>query len=204
MPLASLADAPTTVLLRLLSAPQAEDAWCEFVKRYWSFLVEWARRGDVRLHDAEDIACEVLLKLSQGRALATFDRSRGRSRSWLRGVVHHAALDYREARQKAFGDRNGKGLQEPIDALLDPASLDDLVEDLDARICRDLEAAEAVIEKVQARVNPSTWEAYYRTAILGEQAGPVADDLNLTVAAVYMAKNRVGTMLAEEGQAVLG
>lgn len=198
-------DVRTTLLLPMLSAPGAEDAWGVFFKRYWPLLVAWAKRGSVRREDAEQIASDVLLKLSCGRALASFDRCRGRFRPWLRTVVHRAALDYRRAQKKIAGSASPrKSDMDSLDSLLDPASLDELVGDLDARLTRDLRAAEAAIERVRRRVKPSSWEAFYRAAVLGQAATAVADDLGLSLAAVYVAKRRIGQMLKVEGQDALG
>lgn len=200
-----LSDVRTTLLLPMLSAPGAEDAWRVFLSRYWPLIVEWAKHGGAGRDDAEQIASEVLLKLSCGRALASFDRGRGRFRPWLRSVVRRAALDYRRALKKVVGGAGkGNGDVDPLDALLDPASLDGLADELDLRLSRDLREAEAAIERVRGRIKADTWEMYFRTAILGYSAIETADALGLSVAAVYMAKQRVGAMLREEGRAVLG
>ena len=200
-----LSDVRTTMLLPMLSAPDAEDAWRVLLSRYWPLLVQWAKHGGVGGDDAEQIASEVLLKLSCGRALASFDRRRGRFRPWLRSVVRRAALDYRRALKKAVGGAGqGKGDVDTLDALLDPASLEGLADELDLRLSRDLREAEGAVERVRARIKPDSWEAYYRTAILGHSAIETADALGLSVPAVYMAKQRVGAMLREEGRALLG
>ncbi|MGH7226044.1 MAG: RNA polymerase sigma factor, partial [Gemmataceae bacterium] len=193
-----------TLLLPLLSTAGAEDAWRVFLNRYWPRLVEWASRKGIGRADAEQIASEVLLKLSCGRTLASFDRGRGRLRPWLRTVVQRVALDFRRELKKVPGavGRGGKS-ENALDALLDAASLDGLADDLDARLAHDLHQAESAVERVRARVKPSTWEAYYRTAIVGNSAVETADALGLSVAAVYVAKQRVGTMLEEEGRAAL-
>ncbi|HTU91696.1 MAG TPA: sigma-70 family RNA polymerase sigma factor [Gemmataceae bacterium] len=197
-------DVCTTLLLPMLSAPGAEDAWRVFLKRYWPLIVEWAKHGGAGRDDAEQIASEVLLKLSCGRALASFDRCRGRFRPWLRSVVRRAALDYCRALEKvAGGAGQGKNGADPLDILFDPTSLDSLADDLDARLTHDLQAAEAAIERVRRRVKPSSWEAFYRTAVLGNGAVETADDLGLSVSAVYVAKRRIGQMLKEEGQDAL-
>lgn len=200
-----LTDVQTTLLVSMLSAPGGEDAWRVFLSRYWPLIVEWAKHGGAGRDDAEQIASEVLLKLSCGRALVSFDRSRGRFRPWLRSVVRRAALDYRRALKKvAGGAGKGKSNANPFDALLDPASLDDLADELDLCLSRDLREAEAAVERVRGRIKADTWEAYFRTAILGQSAIEAADALGLSVSAVYMAKQRVGAMLREEGRAVLG
>jgi RNA polymerase sigma-70 factor, ECF subfamily len=205
MPDLAADDTRTTLLLSMLSTPSAEGAWRIFLGRYWPRIVEWARRQGAGLDDAELIASQVVLKLACGRALTSFDRGRGRFRPWLRAVVRRVALDFRRKVQETPGGVGlGSGDADPLDALLDPASLDGLADALDAQLSHDLREAEAVIERVRARVKSSSWEAYYRTAILGDDAVETADALGLSVRAVYMAKRRVGQMLEEEGRAALG
>ena len=199
------ADPCTTLLVALLSSSSgAEDAWGVFLARYWPRIVEWAKRGGVGRDDAEQIASQVLLKLSCGRALASFDRGQGRFRPWLRKVVQRVAVDFLRKRSKIPGSvGRGEG-EAPLDVLLDPTSLADLADELNHRLSRDLREAEAAVERVRARIRPETWDAYYRTAISGNSAVETADALGLSVPAVYMAKQRVGAMLREEGQTALG
>jgi RNA polymerase sigma factor (sigma-70 family) len=198
-------DPRTTLLLPLLSTPGAEDAWRAFLARYWPRIVAWAKRGGVGDEDAEQIASQVLLKLSCGRTLASFNRERGRFRPWLRKVVQRVTLDFQRERKKIPGavGRGGES-EEALAALFDVVGLEALADDLDARLAHDLREAEAAIARVRARIKAPTWEAYYRTAILGNSAVETADALGLTVAAVYMAKQRVGAMLEEEGRTTLG
>jgi RNA polymerase sigma-70 factor (ECF subfamily) len=196
-------DAPTTLLVALLCSSGAEDAWRVFLARYWPRIVEWAKRGGVGRDDAEQIASQVLLKLSCGRALASFDRGQGRFRPWLRKVAQHVAIDFLRKRSNIPGGVGRGGREDPFDALLDPTSLADLVDELDHRLSHDLGEAEAVVERVRMRIRSETWEAYYRTAILGNSAVETADALGLSVPAVYMAKQRVGAMLIEEGRSAI-
>lgn len=195
---------PTGVLLSLLSGSAAEDAWRVFLKRYWGRIRAWACRH-VSFADAEQIASDVLDKLVCGTALVSFDHKRGSFRAWLRVVVRRTIIDFRRKLGKTPGSiGRGMGEGNPLDALVDPASLDGLTGDLDVRLVRDLRAAEVVVNRVRDRVKPHTWKAYYRTAVLGRDAVEVADALGLSIRAVYMARLRVGQMLAEEGRALLG
>jgi DNA-directed RNA polymerase specialized sigma24 family protein len=146
-------DLRTTLLLPLLSAPGAEDAWRVFLARYWPRIVDWASRCGVGRADAEQIASQVLLKLSCGRTLTSFDRERGRFRPWLRRVVQRATLDFqRELKKTPGGIGRGGNSEDAFDALLDAASLDGLADDLDARLSHDLREAESAIERVRTRI----------------------------------------------------
>jgi DNA-directed RNA polymerase specialized sigma24 family protein len=196
-PLAA-ADFRTTLLVPLLSSTGAEDAWRVFVARFWPRIVEWAKRSGAGRDDAEQIASEVLLKLSCGRALTLFDRGKGSFRPWLRKVVQRVAVNFLGKSRKTPGSAGRGG--DPLDALLDPASLEALADDIDFCFASDLRKAESAVERVRARIRPETWEAYYRTAILGNSPVETADALGLSVPAVYMAKQRVDAMLIEEGR----
>jgi RNA polymerase sigma-70 factor (ECF subfamily) len=191
-------DFRTSLLVPLLSSTGAEDAWRVFLARFWPGMVEWAKQRGAGSDDAEQIASEVLLKLSCVRALTLFDRGKGRFRPWLRKVVQRVAVNFLGKSRKTPGSVGRGG--DPLDALLDPASLEALADEIDFCLSSDLRKAEIAVERVRARIRAETWEAYYRTAILGNSAVETADALGLSVPAVYMAKQRVGAMLIEEGR----
>ncbi|MBN2577934.1 MAG: sigma-70 family RNA polymerase sigma factor, partial [Pirellulales bacterium] len=48
-----------------------------------------------------------------------------------------------------------------------------------------------VLESIRAEFEPRTWEAFWRTTIDGQSPAHVAEDLAMTVPAVYMAKSRI-------------
>ncbi len=79
------------------------------------------------------------------------------------------------------------------------AAVGELVDELDETLDRDLRLAQQVTARVRARVQEQTWRAFWWTAIAKQPAADVARRLKMTVAAVYMAKKRVGRMLHEEG-----
>jgi RNA polymerase sigma-70 factor (ECF subfamily) len=62
---------------------------------------------------------------------------------------------------------------------------------------REAVAAE-VLERVQARVEAKTWQAFYQTAMEQRPAADVAGALGLNVGAVYKCRFRVKQMLIEE------
>src|SRR5207247_139363 len=68
-----------------------EASWWEFVGRYGPLIYQTAARQGLQEADVEDVTQVVLGKLYQN--LASYDRSRGRFRDWLRQVARHAARD---------------------------------------------------------------------------------------------------------------
>jgi RNA polymerase sigma-70 factor (ECF subfamily) len=53
-------------------------------------------------------------------------------------------------------------------------------------------------QRVRGEFQTSTWQAFTRTAFLGERAAEVARDLGLSPGAVYMARSRVVARLRQE------
>ena len=53
------------------------------------------------------------------------------------------------------------------------------------------------MESIQLEFSDKTWEAFVRTAINQEAGKDVADKLDLSVGAVYIARSRVTTRLKE-------
>jgi DNA-directed RNA polymerase specialized sigma24 family protein len=138
----------------------------------------------------------VLHKLVVGLARGAYRRrGPGTFRAWLRTVVGHEVVDLarRQRPEPPCGDLLG--------ARADPASLDELADDLDEQFQADYRRAERICARVRARVQPITWEAFTRTYLQGQDAREVARQLGLTLSGVYKARDRARRLLEEEGQA---
>jgi RNA polymerase sigma factor (sigma-70 family) len=189
-------------LLRDLGDPDhREAAWRTFLQRYQPLIYRWSRRAGLSHDDAEDISAAVLAKLVT--ALRDFVYNPARHfRGWLKTLVENEVRSLYRQRARRPGDR-GSGhplVHRRLAELPTPDAIDELVEQLDDRLARDLRHAEEVTRRVRARVEPSTWQAFWLTAIGKESGRDIADRLGLTVAAVYMAKRRVGQMLRAEAE----
>jgi RNA polymerase sigma-70 factor (ECF subfamily) len=53
-------------------------------------------------------------------------------------------------------------------------------------------------EQVRGQFTESTWRAFWATAVEGRDAAAVAEELNLSAGAVYVAKSRVQARLREQ------
>ncbi len=184
----------TTQLLPYLAVGGNEEAWRIFVVRYRPRILRWCRR--LQADDAEEIASRVLHKLVVGLARGVYKRHAPDTfRGWLRRVVSNEVVDF--ARRQHLG--------QPASDLLhgwpDPASVDELADELDEEFRADCERAERVCARVQGRVQGHTWEAFARTYLQGHEVRDVARDLGLTLSGVYKARDRVRRLLEEEGQA---
>jgi RNA polymerase sigma-70 factor (ECF subfamily) len=194
-----MADTPSnlstsvTLLGRLGLQPNDESAWQEFVARYTPLLQGWCRRCGLQATDAEDVTQNILLRLAG--QLRRYDyRPSGSFRGWLRTVARGAWCDFLVVGQKPGAAGTGESAVQQL--LNNVEAQDDLVAQLDAEATREL--LRAAVEQVRPNVQQSTWDAFQLQAIEGLSGAEVAERLQLSVGAVYMARCRVQKMLRDE------
>jgi RNA polymerase sigma-70 factor (ECF subfamily) len=190
----SNAESQTGTTLRvLLRDPGDPQAWKAFVDRYTPKILAWCRQWHLQAADAQDVAQEVMHRLARHLHHFPYDPAKGHFRGWLKTVTRHAWCDFRDARRRA-----GWGSGDPhIHQLLDnQESRHDLAEALTDEFT--MEVYEEAAARVQLRVSRTTWQAFELLAREKWSGKQVAAHLHLTVAAVYMAKKRVQTMLVKE------
>jgi RNA polymerase sigma-70 factor (ECF subfamily) len=181
-----------TLLSRLRHSPADQAAWDEFVERYSPRIYGWCRRWNLQEADAQDVTQDVLLRLADKMRTFVYDPS-GSFRGWLRTLVHHAWHDFVRKRQQACA---GTGDSSVLDALNAVEARADLIERLDAQFDRELlEEAQA---RVRQRVQPHIWESFRLLALEGWSGARAAEQLQMKVSAVFVARSKVQRMLQQE------
>ena len=182
-----------SLLVRLRESHNA-DAWTEFVQLYAPLVYGFARRKGLQDADAADLTQDVLRGVLTAVKDLRYDPHRGRFRSWLFTIAHRRLHDFRGKRQRqvqASGDTAVNDLLEQQPAPNDENTWNEEYE-------RRLFARAA--EEIRPCFADSTWQAFWQTAVEGKSGQQVAQDLGLTVAAVYLAKSRVMARLREQLQ----
>jgi RNA polymerase sigma-70 factor (ECF subfamily) len=193
---------PTSpVLLDLLrdadDGGRNEQAWQQFVSRYQPLIYRWCRRR-LRHDGAEEVTSVVLAKLARTMGTFTYDPQL-RFRAWLRTVVGNAVndhLEYERRRPRARGE--GETLLNLLAEIEGPQTVDRWVREPDQRLGQRWRLAQQAMERVQARVAPTTWQAFWRRGVEGTAGEEVAQELGLSIPAVHMAASRVRRMLRQE------
>ena len=171
-----------------------DKAWRWFHTTYGSLIAAWLRRE--RFDDVEDITQEVLLKVARLIRDEKFVYDpRQTFRGYLRTAVQNTLRDHRKRRarrpvEEAVGGGAGQEILEREAPWLDQ---------LEAEWEEQWRLGQVAAARVRAQVEPSSWEAFERTAIKGESGALVAARLGLSVAAVYKARQRVAEKLREAG-----
>jgi RNA polymerase sigma-70 factor (ECF subfamily) len=183
-----MADAPTTrpsLLVRIRDA-RDERAWEQFVDLYAPLVYGFARKHGLQDADAADLTQDVLRTVAGTAGRLEYDPQRGSFRGWLFTVVRNRLRDFRAAaarRCQASGDPAAQ-------AVLEAQPVPDADE---ATWQREYEwqLLHAAAEQIRDSFQPTTWQAFWQTAVEGQSPKAVAQGLGLTVAAVYLAKSRI-------------
>lgn len=177
-----------SLLVRLRDDPSDQAAWCEFVDQYGRQIVRWCLRWGLSESDAEDVSQDVLVKLARVMPQFTYDAAKS-YRAWLKTLTRHAWSDFISARRKPGATAGDEGLESA-------EAREDLVRRLEEAF--DHELMDMAIERVRARVQPKTWEAFKLLAIDGASGAEVAERLGMKVATVYVHRSNVQKMIQEE------
>ncbi len=182
----------SATLLGRLRDRADQTAWIAFVNRYGRMIFSWSRKRGLQVADAEDVTQEVLTVLSDTLRDFVYNPEKGRFRNYLQVVTRRAVgqLVARQERRTAQGGQNTQDLLEAVEAREDLANK--LQQEFDHEI---LELAQ---QRVAQRVDARTLEAFRLTAEQGLTGEDAARQLDMKVAAVYMARSRVQKLLREE------
>jgi RNA polymerase sigma-70 factor (ECF subfamily) len=165
-------------------------AWRRFVELYGPVVFRWARRASLQPHDAADVVQEVFQAVAAGITRFRLQRPDDTFRGWLRTITLNKVRDqYRARPNYSLGTA-------PIDELPARIAAED---EADSRAGRAVaELAHRALQLLQTEFEPSTWRAFLRTAVDGCSPADTADELGLSLAAVYKAKSRVLNKLRRE------
>jgi RNA polymerase sigma factor (sigma-70 family) len=196
---------PSTVASLLLAAsdPANEKARAKVAEIYGSLIREGCRHKRLQPADQENVAQAVLCKLFD-KVLRKYDPDK-EFRHLLTTLIHHAIADLfrdRQRRPGAYGSGDPRVLVQLHEAAApDEHAIRDLAQEVTRRVAGQMERdqrRDAACKRVRGRVEPPTWDAFWRTTVEGEPVAAVAADLGKSVGAVYVAKCRVAKMIRSE------
>ena len=184
----------------LLRAKSGEaDAWAALTDLYRPLILGWLNRQGVPPRDREDLSQEVLLNVV--KHLPGFEHSgrRGAFRAWLRTVVCSRTADYWRAADAGTRAAGGSGAAAALQQLADPDS--DLNRQWDDE--HDRYVLACLLDMVEEEFEPVTLRAFRRLALDGASGAEAAQELGLSVGAVYVAKSRVLSRIRQEAEGLI-
>ncbi len=187
----SLPDTRYSLLARLVE-PGDVAAWSEFMSIYEAAILRYSRNAGLQDADARDVVQRVLLAVHQAIAHWSPTGRPGGFRAWLARTAHRICLAALRDRQKWDRATGGTSILSRLGEIEDR---DMAIEDED----RDWQqwAFCWAAGQVEREVAPTTWRAFWLTAVDGAPPNEVGARLGMRTGTVYAAKCRVLARIRE-------
>ncbi len=154
---------------------------------YAPFIYGYFRKRGLQDADAADLTqislCQVAVHVGSIEYIAGESSFRG----WLFTIVRNKLRDFFDRPQHLAQGTGNSSVQRMLEN--HPASEADEPAEWERAYQANLFAWAA--EQIRPTILASTWEAFHMTAVEGKTGKEAAEELGLTVAAVYLARSRV-------------
>jgi len=189
---------PSSISSTLLDRVRARrpDAWERLVDLYGPVVYRWCRQSGLGPEDAADLVQEVFTAVATHVGGFRRDRPSDSFGAWLRTITRNKIRDHYRRRQGKPQAQGGTEAHEQLAQIGEPPEPSDPSTATDNGL--DAWLSRRGLELVRAEFEDRTWEAFRRTAVEGQSPAHVAEDLGMTVPAVYQAKSRVLRRLRQE------
>ncbi len=186
-------------LLVRIRDPQDELAWSEFVRLYAPLLHSYGMKNRLQDSAAADLTQETLRLVLRAAPEFIYDPSKGAFRGWLFTIARNEIgkfMTRNASRCRGTGDSD---MREILEAHPDPTPDED-VWDREYQLNLFHWAA----HRVKVEFRDATWQAFWRSVVLGEAIDGVAAELGISSGAVYIARSRVTARIKQEIATVQG
>lgn len=186
----------TTQVLEELQSSNDAPAWQRFCGHFHTVVVNFAKHMGLSVPDAEDAAQETMLAFVKAFRDGKYNRDKGHLGNWLFGIAKHVILNFRK--------------RQPLEQLMADKTTgtsfwDMIQDDHNIKLSWETEWRHMVLSKCfeQARreFDPKVFKAFELYALTQTAVDKVAQQLEMSRNAVYIAKCRVLSRLRElDGQ----
>lgn len=180
----------TTQLLESLRTPGNDALWSEFDERYRPVLLAFARSQGLDSDAAAEVAQVTLAQFARDFAAGRYARERGRLSAWILGIARHRLIDLKRAHQRRRIERGQSG----VDDAPDDRGLADAWDTARRRVILDRALATL---RSETRLGARTIQAFELCALRRVPPDAAAVECGMSVAEVYVAKNRAIKRLRE-------
>ena len=190
------ADRTRRSLILKLADWQDQRNWDEFYRTYWRLIYSVAIQAGLREQEAWDVVQETVLTIAKQAKQNAYDPSRGSFKTWLWKVTRWRICDQFRLRRKDTASTDAEQGSPPLDLIADAGS-DTTFEKIWEKEWQE-NVMKAALERVKTKVSPKQFQIFDYNVIRGMKAGDVHKKLGVSLAQVYLAKHRVGSLLNKE------
>jgi RNA polymerase sigma-70 factor (ECF subfamily) len=172
-------------LLLRLAEPSDQAAWEDFMEIYQPIIIRMAMKRGLQLSDAQDLSQEVLTRVAKLANAWDPNREKGTFRGWLTRVTRNLVVDHfrKSSRQPSTP---GDSWLLKTEQSHSPEQTSQLF-DLEERRQIFYRAGEIARESF----SENTWSAFWATCVNQVPAQQAADEIGISIGAVYIARSRV-------------
>jgi RNA polymerase sigma-70 factor (ECF subfamily) len=172
-------------LIVKLRDPKDEAAWREFLALYEPLIYRLARRKGLQDADAHDL-CQEVFRAVAG-AVDRWDPGLCNFRRWLYRIARNLLVNFLTRPSHQRLGSGSTSVQVLLESQLAPEPSATWLFEAEYQMRLFLWASSEVKEEF----TPTTWRAFWQTAVEARAAVAVAAELGLSVGAVYIARSRV-------------
>jgi RNA polymerase sigma-70 factor, ECF subfamily len=188
MAISSDSNSVSSTLLDQLRAGRSE-AWERFVRLYSPVIYRWCRRSGLTADDAADVFQEVLSAVMLHLSDFHRDGPQDSFSGWLAAITRNKVRDQYRRRHGRAEARGGSTAQRQMADIPQPPEPSEEFIQPDADSAAWL--SRRALDMIRAEFENRTWDAFWRVTIQGQSSSQVAEDLKMSIPAVYTAKSRV-------------
>lgn len=186
-------------LIARLDNWEDQRTWDDFYQTYWRLIYSVAVKSGLRSDEAFDCVQETILSIAKQSKKKLYDPEQGSFKTWLMNMTRWRINDQFRKRKKDTAMAGGEWDDDRKTAVID--RFEDPKGDLLGRLW-DVEwkknVADAALARVKAQVSPKQYQIFHYYVIKQWDATKVQEHLNVSMAQVYLAKHRVGSVLKKE------
>lgn len=191
-----MTESPKTRASLILRLRHADDAvaWEEFVEIYQPLVFRLACSKGLQEADALDLTQDVMAKVAKAINRFNPDPEQGTFRGWISRITRNLVVEFFRSKDRKHRTADDSSIQQIINSI--PSEQDMAWFDVE----RERQIFAWAADKIQGYFQANTWEAFWRTAVEQVSIPEVAEQLNITTGAVYIARSRVMAKLKEKVQ----
>lgn len=180
-------------LIQRIQDPVDADAWTQFLAIYRPVVYRLALSRGLQHADADDLAQQVFVSISQ--AIDDWDPEKfgSRFRSWLYRIAQNAIINA-VTRRPADQGAGSTSVQQMLSEV--PQRDDDLTLEIAAEA--RAEAFRWAAKEIKPEFTQTTWAMFWESAVNGWSIKSVAESHNRSAGAVYAARYRVMQRIKEK------
>jgi RNA polymerase sigma-70 factor (ECF subfamily) len=173
-------------------------AWNELVSLYSPLVAFWCRRQGIADADIRDLEQEVFFAVSRSIDRYRPTESSGSFRAWLWAVTRHKIIDSLRRAQRTPAASGGSTALKIFSNAPD-SSVPERLDDSDvAERSQFALLVRRALEQVRSEFEPRSWQAFWSTTIDGLSVPIVAQQLEMSPAAIRQHRSRILRRLRQQ------